>query len=84
MIHCNSKHILFFRFANHERSKKHKENVAYLKQEMEKEDELLSNIAHENNVSEENICDFQMDAEKTNANIEELDTEELTSDRKHK
>ncbi|CAE1281569.1 DNAJA5 [Acanthosepion pharaonis] len=84
-VACNKAFKSDKAFANHERSKKHKENVAYLKQEMEKEEELLSNIAHENNVSEENVCDFQMDAEKTNANIEEeLDTEEITSDRKHK
>ena len=77
--------VLIFRFANHERSKKHKENVAYLKQEMEEEEELLSNIAHQNDVSKEDVCDIEMEAEKMNLDIEaEIDIEEITPDRKQK
>lgn len=84
-VACNKAFKSDKAFANHERSKKHKENVAYLKQEMENEDLLLSNVVHENEVSKETNCDEdEMKTMDVAEDEEEVMYTELTSDRKQK
>lgn len=57
MIHCNNDDEYYFknRFANHENSKKHKENVAVIKAQMVEDDESfgLGGVLDEPEVGDE-------------------------------
>ena len=71
--------ILFDRFANHENSKKHKENVAAIKAYMQEEDEeFLDEEIEEDDVGEDaEVSDERTDAEKAGYTLlKEDDNEE--------
>ncbi|XP_029649934.1 dnaJ homolog subfamily C member 21 [Octopus sinensis] len=82
-VACNKAFKSDKAFANHERSKKHKENVILLKQEMEEDEAAMVNsMTEKKNDSSEALSDIPVDDEDLDLNSDDIVEE--TSERKQK